>query len=509
MRIFIYDKCNKGVRTRSFLRMDCMELTRDIERLCGMIAQALEGNYQAADIPCGVGAELEPLYLRIRQIVEAYRRCDFEMQSAASQILSATEDLSLTLEESAEFSRELYGRSRSLRDINAKSHASTTAATGQIREFIERVDSFRQAADTAKLTNAQTRAAIDSALGRVQQTVGFIGEIEGMTAETVDYVRAFIASTARISEILRIVESLSKQMELISFNALIESRRAGLEGRSFGVIASAFRDLTEESKREVAGVHEVVATLHGESKKLEETVARNAAGVQACAAHTSGITAELGAVESNYREVSDVIDAIYRDVEAQSRTAQDISRSVQDIEGSSAQTGEDFEGIHRAIKKQKAEMDDLSRLGSYLREASQRLSAYAERAGKQTHARDVQADAQAADAVFTMLNAVMDNPAFYAMEEEAHRRMLDRLMEAGVIESVWSNHANGKFVYSKPPAGIANARIRPWFRESAAGRNYVSDVYISAITRQPCVTVSVPIVRDGQCIGVLGADLKL
>lgn len=42
------------------------------------------------------------------------------------------------------------------------------------------------------------------------------------------------------------------------------------------------------------------------------------------------------------------------------------------------------------------------------------------------------------------------------------------------------------------------------------GQAYVSEVYVSAITREPCVTVSVPIPgMHGEFLGVLGADISL
>lgn len=37
----------------------------------------------------------------------------------------------------------------------------------------------------------------------------------------------------------------------------------------------------------------------------------------------------------------------------------------------------------------------------------------------------------------------------------------------------------------------------------------MSEVYISAITKRRCVTISVPISSNGVVIGVLGADLAL
>ncbi|MTI59938.1 MAG: hypothetical protein FH762_08125 [Firmicutes bacterium] len=46
-----------------------------------------------------------------------------------------------------------------------------------------------------------------------------------------------------------------------------------------------------------------------------------------------------------------------------------------------------------------------------------------------------------------------------------------------------------EFIYSNSPAGITNASVRKWFQESIQGKLFVSDVYISAITRNPCITV--------------------
>jgi hypothetical protein len=78
------------------------------------------------------------------------------------------------------------------------------------------------------------------------------------------------------------------------------------------------------------------------------------------------------------------------------------------------------------------------------------------------------------------------------------------------VEAVYSNRSDGTFVFSQPPAALANARIRPWWQRAMAGEEYISPVYISAITRQPCRTLSLAI-RDeaGQITGVLAADIIL
>jgi methyl-accepting chemotaxis protein len=323
-------------------------------------------------------------------------------------------------------------------------------------------------------------------------------------------VQSFIASTGKISSILRTVEDISRQMELLAFNALVESRRAGLEGRSFGVIASAFRELADSSKREVKDIRDVMGSIDAESARLTEMISRNAESVKQCAAHSGRITDGLGAIDLNFAAVSDALAGVQRHADDQGRIAERISAGVQDIERNSEQVVAGMDSIHAAVQKQKAGMDELSGVGRHLVNASQSLSQFVRDTQSTSTGMDRERVTQAAQAVFAQMDsAVLSNGAFYSMDAAVHKRLLDGLMSGGTVESVWSNHASGRFVYSNPPAGISNARIRPWFRESAAGRSYVSDVYVSAITHRPCVTVAVPVMQSGRCIGVLGADLKL
>jgi hypothetical protein len=79
--------------------------------------------------------------------------------------------------------------------------------------------------------------------------------------------------------------------------------------------------------------------------------------------------------------------------------------------------------------------------------------------------------------------------------------------ETNVLEAVWLNHADGDFLHSLPPAGILNAKRRPWFTGALQDGFYISAPYISAITKRPCVTISIYVVDKEGHRGVLGADI--
>lgn len=486
-----------------------MDIKQQIDIINGMAQRALAGDYSstAAD---GLDAEFLPLLDSISRLIEAQRRYGFEMQTVSSQVLSVTEDLSIALEDNTAYAAELYAQAEHIRGAGARSHQTTVTALEEVRGFIARIEGIQDAADKAHAVGTQTRDAIQDGLSLAGALADEIRGIEASSAESALSVQSFIASTGRITGILRTVEDITRQMELLAFNALVESRRAGLEGRSFGVIASAFRELADSSKREVKSIAEVMGGIDAESARLTEMISRNAESVKQCAAHSGRIMGGLGAIDTNFAAVTDALTGVQRHADDQGRIAERISAGMQDIERNSEQVVAGMDGIHAAVQKQKTGMDDLSGVGRHLMNASQSLSQFVRETQNAESSADKERVTQAAQAVFAQMDsAVLGDRAFLAMDSAVHKRLLDKLMSGGAVESVWSNHASGRFVYSNPPAGISNARIRPWFRESIAGRPYVSDVYVSAITHRPCVTVAMPVMQHGQCIGVLGADLKL
>jgi hypothetical protein len=113
--------------------------------------------------------------------------------------------------------------------------------------------------------------------------------------------------------------------------------------------------------------------------------------------------------------------------------------------------------------------------------------------------------------LIAVLRRETGNPAISGMVPAQHREILRQLInDQPELEAVWTNRLDGSIVHSVPPAGLANARVRQWWQQAAAGNEYVSNVYISAITQKPCLTLSLP-VRDpsGKIVGVLGADVML
>ena len=97
------------------------------------------------------------------------------------------------------------------------------------------------------------------------------------------------------------------------------------------------------------------------------------------------------------------------------------------------------------------------------------------------------------------------------MDEQEHSAYLTSMLnKTDSVEAIWSNRADGTFIFSLPAAGLLNAKGREWWKKAMQGQLFVSDVYISSITKKPCMTLSTAIRNDeGVNIGVVGVDLSI
>ncbi|WP_148450001.1 PDC sensor domain-containing protein [Gorillibacterium timonense] len=115
-------------------------------------------------------------------------------------------------------------------------------------------------------------------------------------------------------------------------------------------------------------------------------------------------------------------------------------------------------------------------------------------------------------AIRELLLDLAADPNIRSLEQESHGAILRKALNKGMyeMEAIWSNRADGSFICSFPEAGLMNAKGREWWQKAMAGELYFSAVYISAITKKFCFTVSCPILDcDGSQAGVLGADFRV
>jgi methyl-accepting chemotaxis protein len=187
---------------------------------------------------------------------------------------------------------------------------------------------------------------------RTRQTADHSLKLIGIGAQSVESVTQGMAeiaeSSAKISNIIKIIEEIAFQTNLLALNAAVEAARAGEAGQGFAVVANEVRNLAGRS----------ASAAKDTSELIESTVARVRTG--------SGQVAELA--------------VSFRDIEAES---QNVGHLVTEI---TTATNEQAQGIAQ-VNTAVAQMEKVTQGNAAT--AQQSASASAELSGQSRNLNDL------------------------------------------------------------------------------------------------------------------------
>ncbi|NRB66476.1 MAG: methyl-accepting chemotaxis protein [Vibrio sp.] len=89
---------------------------------------------------------------------------------------------------------------------------------------------------------------------------------------------------------------------------------------------------------------------------------------------------------------------------------------------------------------------------------------------------------------------------------------LQQARKAGGFDDIFLGTPEGAMYRSHPERNRADydPRVRPWYKDAnAAGRQIITTAYKDAITNALLVTIAEPVRRNGQLVGVVGADVLI
>jgi len=386
-------------------------------------------------------------------------------------------------------------------------------ASGRLEEAFSALQEVAAASEEIRTTSegmsrqsGEAKAVVVDVCRSMLQTDEVMNDLAANHGTMEERVSHLIAQASKITQMNELIQEIVSQTSLLALNAAIEAAHAGEYGSGFSVVAQEIRKLAEESGAAVkrstgivhdieAGIREVVASVAEEKKSVARGLAEmklNRDRMDAIYNHIVQVDGQVGttlAAAVEQAERTSVANAMLKDV------VDSVNVMMEGIDDTLAQN-----------LLQREETAKLGRVSAELKGAADELIGAVQQAGGKVWSETGLAEKERWT---QFLSTVAADPALGSMSEEIHRRVLSGwLSQTAGLEAIWSNRADGAFVFSEPVAGLLNARSRDWWKRAMKGEIFVSEVYLSAITKKPCVTVSMPLSGpEGQPIGVIGIDI--
>lgn len=290
----------------------------DLADLLGNMADG-KFNAESKDTAAYVG--------QYHNIVEAANKINVSLSEMIRKIYRVSEQVSGGAE-------HVSGASQGLAEGASEQANSVEELNASVREMIGQVKKNTENADSAKQSMEVTKEAVDSGNTHMQHMVKAMHNI--------------MDSSSKIQNIVKTIEDIANQTNLLSLNAAIEAARAGEAGKGFAVVADEVKSLAEES---ALATRDIVELIRNSIQAVEEG--------NRVAEETSQALAEI--VKST-ETVSEMVEEISAGGKVQEEYIGHISNAVEQISGvvqSNAATAEESAASSEELSAQAQTMRDL------------------------------------------------------------------------------------------------------------------------------------------------------
>jgi len=275
-----------------------------------------------------------------------------------------------------------------------------TQATGVTEGAIHELHgSAQQVGQNAGRSREISEAALrDAERGRasVQQTIEAMTEIKSGFVDLEASVSRLAAKSDSIGAIVKVIEEVADETNLLSLNAAIIASQSGEHGRAFAVVASAVKELAERTARSTREIAELVRSVQAETASAVDAVGRGASRVDRGVTLSSEAGEALHSIMAGSEEAGRMVKEIAQAADRQGHDLAEVDRAVVEVRTS-------VEQVVRAIREQESSSGEIRRSVERIRSLGQEV-----KRSTQEQSRGTKLIAQAAERVNDMVREMLE-----------------------------------------------------------------------------------------------------
>lgn len=321
-------------------------LASSTEKILAAMEQFADGDLTVS-LPEDSNDEIGRLYAGFNRSVSNMRAMIEQVIESASAVASASAQISSSTEQMAAGAQE------------------QTSQAGEVASAVEEMtktilENSRNASSTAE-TAKEARVSAEMGGKVVGETIDGMKRIAEVVNKSAATVRELGQSSNQIGEIVRVINDIADQTNLLALNAAIEAARAGEQGRGFAVVADEVRKLAERTTKATKEIAGMIAKIQADTSDAVKSMEEGTQEVNTGITLADKAGESLKEIVSISQKVTDMVTQIAAASEEQSSASEQISKNVEAISTVTQQTASGTQQIARAA-------EDLNRLTENLQQ---------------------------------------------------------------------------------------------------------------------------------------------
>ena len=433
---------------------------------------------------------------------------DEQIQVSADQLNAVVEQLKLATSNLTELSEQ---NQSSVVNLSKQSEISKSHAQ-HVTEKIQTIEkSSVQVAKNAEQMlqdSNQSLEDLQKALERINFLEGKIVELQTMHTELQLQMKSLVEHSASTKKIVQAIGDISNKTKILALNASIEAARAGVHGKGFNVVANEVGTLANLTSNAVIETSNNLTLIEQEIEKSSSIVLEESIVVDESVREIENVLQSFTLLQNRVHHIQQSIYNTNDEVNVQKEQMKESASLLTEIANMVTSNVDLAAELKETIHTQHVEVIHVTEMMQSLSKTSSELQQVVQLSSKDRELYRV--DEAVTNEMKVHIEQLAKNSQLFELQMKVHETVLISFASNNAsTEAIWSNRKDGTFIFSNPPAGIVNAKVREWFKRAITGETFVSEIYISAVTKRPCITISTPIKNGEDIIGVIGIDLSL
>ena len=258
------------------------------------------------------------------QLADAANRMIQGIGSIVTQVLRANDELNRLHHHLGDAMRQLDDNSQQVEMQTEQAASASNQISATLNDMAQRTAEIGTAttgAYTAARNGSQVISASVTSMSRLAQLI----------QTTHDQVDALGKSSARVTGIVDVINSLADQTNLLALNAAIEAARAGDAGRGFSVVADEVRSLAQKTVAATTDISAIVGEFQQQTRQMHELMSNGLGLAAEGEGHAAQVADAIGSITTAMERLTGEMNQVVVAIEEVSTTTDDIADKMQAI----------------------------------------------------------------------------------------------------------------------------------------------------------------------------------